>query len=91
MTELPHFPLSPLHLEFMLAFFASGDPEGRLGHLLHTEVGKTIKDWMIFEDLIVRERDGSCVSTERLGVYIQHLLTRPLPVKTWTIPAEGDK
>jgi len=74
-----------------MVIFASGDPEWRLVHLLHTEVGKTIKDWMIFEDLIVRERDGSWVSTERLGVYIQHLLTRPLPVKTWTIPAEGEQ
>lgn len=91
MTELPHFSLTPLHLEFMLAFFASGDPEKKLGPTFHTEVGKNIKGWMLFEGLIVRERDGSWVSTERLGVYIQHLLTRPLPVRTWIIPEEGEQ
>lgn len=79
--------MTPLHLEFCLAFHWSPNPAEVLGVTYNSPAGEEVLQWMIDEGLIKWSHDDNRYERqERLGVFIEHLCQQPLPVQKWVTP-----
>ena len=81
--------MTPLHLEFCLAFHWSPEPYRVLDVTYDSPAGKEIKAWMIAEKLIEDGENDTTWGqpTQRLRVFIEHLCAQPLPVQQWVMPS----
>ena len=72
--------MSPLTLQFCLAFYCLVDPRDALGNSYDSPAGKYVKAWMIAEGLIESGSDNWGKPTERLKAFVEHLGAQELPV-----------
>ena len=73
----------PGYLDWCLTYWTRGNPEEALGSdHFNSGFGTEVLAWMTREGLITEEGKP----TERLGVFIEHLCSVPLPVCKWVCP-----
>lgn len=79
---------APVHLHWCLIFWTRGDPMTELGEEhFNSPVGGSTLQWMIDEKLIVWSADQKrYIPQDRLGVFIEHLCSQPLPIQQWVMP-----
>lgn len=80
---------SPLQIQFALAFYCSDTPEEMIGYDTYdSEAGKAAKEWLCREGLVDPNASPWPVKTERLSVFVNRLLSQPLPVQIWTYASD---
>lgn len=80
--------MTPLHLQFCIAFAGSKEPMHMLGNSYDSPAGKNVKAWMIAEGLILDGEKDWGTPTTRLYVFVEHLCQQPLPVSKWVMPED---
>ena len=77
--------VTPIYIEFAIAFNCATDPADMLGDSYDSLVGREVKHWLLDQGLIASDPWGK--PTEKLRVWIDHLCAQPLPEIRWTVPA----
>jgi hypothetical protein len=75
--------MSPLAIQFCIAFYAHKNPSDMLDASYDSSAGKEIKEWMVAEKLIADGTEAGVMwgqPTDRLKAFIDHLCAQQLPV-----------
>jgi hypothetical protein len=77
--------VSPLTVNFMLAFFCSPNPKDELGERYWSGgAGAEAREWLHENDLITDPDDGR--ATSRGEAWVKFICETPLPEQTWVLP-----
>ena len=78
--------MAPITINFMLACYCSGDPEGNLGsHHWNSSAGQEARKWLRENNLIKDDNRP----TDRGKAWVHFICETPLPVSVWVRPANG--